>query len=152
MLNIYGYLVRRQSVVAVDRAVEHKTHRRRITPRREPIAGIPVPPAVVYEDDPVVVACPPTTIVPLPVVVAEHRILLAAERVAVPIVSDPGIWSTIISGGIRCLIDADISVSINRYVITPIRTATTINIGVSVAVRRYVSVAIDRRIPLARRS
>src|SRR5262249_19636919 len=108
-LNIDGYLVRRQSVVAVDRAVEHKTYRRRVTPGREPVARIPVPPAVVYEDDPVIVASPPTTGVPLPVVIAEDRIPLAAEGVTVPVISNSHVASTIISG-VLCPVHPDVPV------------------------------------------
>src|SRR4029453_4348831 len=59
-LDIDGHLVRRQSVVAVAGAIVNITHGRRITPGREPVAGVPVPPAAIHEDDPGVVASPPT--------------------------------------------------------------------------------------------
>ena len=111
-LNIDGDPVRRQSVVAVDRSVVHITHRRRITPGWEPVAGVPVPPAAGDEDDPSVVASPPTAIVPLPVVIAESRIPLAAERVTTPVISNSDVASTII-GGVACAVDRDVSIPVD---------------------------------------
>ena len=108
-LNVDCHLVRRQFVVGVDRSVVHITHGRRITPCREPVARVPVIPAVVHEDDPIVVASPPTTIVPLPVVIAEGRIPLTTERVTTPVISDSHIASTIIRG-VRCPVDRDVSI------------------------------------------
>src|SRR5213075_3457506 len=102
-------LVGRQSVVAIDRAIVHITHVRRITPRWKPVARIPVIPAVVHEYDPIIVTSPPTAIVPLPVVIAEGRIPLAAERVTTPVISDSHIASTII-GGVTCPVDREVSI------------------------------------------
>src|SRR5262245_28496237 len=124
-LNVDGHPVRRQSVVAVDRAVIHIAHVRREAPCREPVAHVPVPPAAIHEDDPSVVASPPTAIVPLPVVIAERPILLAAECVTTPVVSDSHIAFSI-KGGVRCPVDRDVSIPIDRYVI-----ATAKLIGVS---------------------
>src|SRR5678815_1631322 len=158
-LNIDGHLVGRPSVVGVDRTVIHISHGRRITPCREPIARIPVIPAVVHEDDPVVVASPPTAIVPLPVVIAEGRIPLAAERVATPVISDSHIDSTII-GGVTCSVDREVSIPIDRYVIATaklIRIAKAINVrgpcpvhrDVPFTIHGNVSVAINRQISVA---
>src|SRR5262249_11970421 len=131
-LNIDGHLVRRQSVVAVDRAVVHITHRRRITPCWEPVAGIPVIPAVAHENDPIEMASPPTTIVPLPIVIAECRIPLAAERVTTPVISDSHVAATI-KRGVLCPVDREVLIPIDRYIIATakfIRITKTINVGV----------------------
>ena len=145
-LDIDGHLVRRQSVVGVDRPVVHITHGWRITPSREPVSRVPVIPAVVHEDDPIIVASPPTTIVPLPVVIAEGRIPLSAECVATPVISDSAFASTII-GGVPCPVDREGSIPIERYVIATaklIRVAKMINVGVPCAVDREVSLTINR--------
>src|SRR5262249_43151238 len=139
LLNIDCHLVRRQSVVAVDWSVVHKTHRRRVTPCREPVTSVPVPPAVVYEDDPSVVVSPPTTIVPLPVVIAERRIPLTAERVATPVISDSHIATTI-KRSVLCPVE--VTVSIDRYVIAIAKL-----IGVTKTIN--VRIRIDRGIPVA---
>src|SRR5262249_34110048 len=132
-LNIDGHLVRRQSVVRVDRTVVHITHRRRITPCREPVARVPVPPAVVvHENDPVIVTSPPTAIVPVPIIIAERRIPVAAERVATPVISDSYVASAI-KGGVLCPVDREVTLAIDRYVIATaklVRIAKTINIRV----------------------
>src|SRR5262249_23088465 len=141
-----------------------------------PVARVPVPPAAIHEDDPIVMASPPITIVPLPLVITEDRIPLAAERVTVPVIGNFYVASTII-GGVSCAVHRDVSIPIDRYVIATaklIRVAITINVGIScpihrcvsftirvdipcpvhrdipVAIRRYVSVAIDRGISVAR--
>src|SRR5206468_4276595 len=114
-LHAHSYPIGRPSIVGVDGTIIHITNGRRITPCREPIARIPIIPAVVHEDDPVVVASPPTTIVPLPVVIAEGRIPLAAERVTTPVISDSHIASTII-GGITCPVHRDVPIAIHRNV------------------------------------
>ena len=143
-LNINGHLVRRQSIVAVDRAVVCVSHGRRITPCREPVTRVPIPPAAVHEDDPSVVASPPTPIVPLPVVIAEGRIPLAAERVATPVISNSHIAATI-KRGVLCAVDRNVSIPIDRYIIAIanlIRVASTINLGVPCPVHRDVSFTV----------
>jgi hypothetical protein len=60
------------------------------------------------------VASPPTTIVPLPVVIAERRIPLAAERVTTPVISNSRVASTIKRGVLRAI---KVLVPIDRYVI-----------------------------------
>src|SRR2546428_13647043 len=94
-LNIGNYLVGSQSIVAIDWAIVWVISIRVITPCREPVAGIPVIPAAVHKDDPIAMAPPPTTIVPLSVVIAEDRILLAAKRVAPEVIIDRKIAPTI---------------------------------------------------------
>src|SRR5262249_50152735 len=143
LLNIDGHLVRRQSVVAVDRAVEHKTHRRRITPCREPVARVPVPPAVVYEDDLIVVVSPPTTIVPLPVVIAEGRRPLTPERVTTPVICDSRVAAAI-KRGVLCAIDRDISIPVDRYVVIAIAKLVGITKTINVLVLR----AVHRDVPI----
>jgi hypothetical protein len=97
--------------------------------------------------------------VPLPVVIAEGRIPLTAERVTTPVISDSYVASTII-GGVPCPVDRDVSIPIDRYVIGTaklIRVAKTINVGVPCAVHRDVSFTIcveiscpvNRDIPIA---
>src|SRR5882724_159614 len=145
LLYVHSYPIGRPSIVGVDGTVIHITNGRRITPCREPIARIPVIPAVVHEDDPVVVASPPTTMVPLPVVIAEGRIPLAAERLTTPVISDPHIASTII-GGVTCPVDREVSIPIDRHVIATtklIRVAGAINLGIPCSVSREVSLTIN---------
>src|SRR5882724_5257489 len=145
-LHVHSYPIRRPSIVGVDGTTVHITNGRRITPCREPIARIPVIPAVVHEDNPIIVASPPTTIVPLPVVIAEGRIPLSAECVATPVISDSAFASTII-GGVPCPVDREVSIPIDRHVIATaklIRVAKMINVGVPCAVDREVSLTINR--------
>src|SRR5437016_2510398 len=147
-LHVHSYPIGRPSIVGVDGTIIHITNGRRITPCREPIPRIPVIPAVVHEDDPIIVASPPTTIVPLPVVIAEGRIPLAAERVATPVISDADIASTI-KGGVLCAVEREVTLAIDRYVIATaklIRIAAAINLGLGIPclVDREVSLTINR--------
>jgi hypothetical protein len=91
-------------------------------------------------------ASPPTTIVPLPVVIAERPIPLAAERVTAPVISDSHVASTII-GGVRGPVDREVSIPIDCYVIAAtklIRVPKTINVCVPCPIDLEVSIAIDR--------
>jgi hypothetical protein len=91
-------------------------------------------------------ASPPTTIVPLPVVIAERRILSTAERVTVEVIINRHIASTII-GEVSCAVDCEVSIPIDDYVVARtklIGISITINIGVSRPVDRNVSLAIGR--------
>ena len=160
-LNIDNYLVRGQSIVAVDWAVVRIIRIRGITPCREPVARIPIIPAAVYKHDPIVMAAPPTTIVPLPVVIAEGRILLTAESGTVEVIINRHIASTII-GEVPCAVDRDVPIPIHRYVVASaklvhvainhcavagaklVHVSITINLNVLRAVRREVSLAINR--------
>jgi hypothetical protein len=123
------------------------------------------------------VASPPTAIVPLPVVIAESRIPLAAERVTAPVISNSHV-ATPIERGVLCSIE--VTLAINRYVIAIaklIGVSETINVDVPslvgcdvpftftirveisipvhrdvpVPIRRNVSVAIDRNVTLRAR-
>jgi hypothetical protein len=90
------------------------------------------------------VASPPTAIVPLPVVVAEGRIALAAERITTPVISDSRVASTII-GGVPCPVDREVSVPVDRNIVASaklIRVANTINVRVLCAIHRGVSFTI----------
>src|SRR5216117_2778249 len=84
-----------------------------ITPCREPVARIPVIPATVHKDDPIVMTSPPTAIVPLSVVIAEDRILLTMERGTAEVIINSYIASTIIRE-VPCPVGRDVSVAINR--------------------------------------
>src|SRR2546422_3449028 len=112
-LNIGNYLVGSQSVVGVDWAIVWIISVRLITPCREPVARIPVIPAAVHKDDPIVMAPPPTAIVPLCVVIAKDRILLTAERGTAEVIINSYIASTIIRE-VPCPVGRDVSVAINR--------------------------------------
>jgi hypothetical protein len=82
---------------------------------------------------------------PLPVVIVEHRISLAAERVAAPVICDSRVVTTI-KGGVLCPIHRDVSIGIDRDVIAIaklIRVALTVNISVPCRVHRDVSLAIN---------
>jgi hypothetical protein len=105
------------------------------------------------------VASPPIAIVPLPLIVAEGRIPLAAERIATPVISNSRVATTII-GGILRPVDREVSIPIHRYVIATaklIRVSKTINVRVPCLVHRdipfticrSVSVAINRQISVA---
>src|SRR5205814_9162317 len=99
----------------------------------------------------IIVASPPATIMPLPVVITEGGIPRAAKRVAAPVVSDLRVASTII-GGVLCPINGEVSVTIHRLVISRTklgRVAITIDVGISVPILREISFAIDLQIPVA---
>src|SRR5207248_8234552 len=121
------------------------THRRFIDPCREPVARVPVIPAAVHKHDPIVMAPPPITIVPLPLVIAEHRILLPAERLTAEVVIDSYIASTV-KRGVLCPVDREVSLaSRSRH---RCRSACAIN-------RNVVSRAellVPRDVPFASRS
>src|SRR5260370_29749307 len=116
LLNIDNYLIGRQSVVAVDWAVIWIIGTRGITPCREPVARIPIIPAAAHKHDSVVMASPPTTIVPLSVVIAEDRRPLIAERGTVEVVIDSHIASAI-KREVAPLVDPEVSVPIKRYIV-----------------------------------
>jgi hypothetical protein len=89
---------------------------------------------------------PPTSIVPLPVVIAEGRISVAAERVTTPVISNSHIASTII-GRVACPVHREGSIPIDRYVIATakfIRVAKAIKLGIPCSVDRDVSLTINR--------
>ena len=115
-------------------------------------------------------APPPTTIVPLSVVIAEDRILLAAKRVALEVIINRKIAPTIkrevslaidrqavastklgsiaiaIKVEVPCPINCNVSLAINRQVVARTKlgsSAITINIEVSCPIDREVPVAID---------
>jgi hypothetical protein len=90
-------------------------------------------------------ASPPTAIVPLPVVIAERRILVASESGTVEIIVNPCSASAII-GEVRCAVDRDVSIPIDRHVVATtklIRVANAIHLDVPGPVHRYVSFAIN---------
>jgi hypothetical protein len=94
---------------------------------------------------------PPTTIVPLPVVIAEGRILSTAERFTAEVIIDPRVASTVIGEvlcpvevsvainlNVPCAVRGEVSLAINRCVI-----ARTVNLRVFRPIDREVSLAID---------
>jgi hypothetical protein len=89
------------------------------------------------------------TIVPLPVVIAERPIPLAAECVTAPVISDAHIAPTIKSSVLSAI---EVSLPIDCYVVSLtklIRVAKTINVGVSRPVDSEVSFAVGRQVSLA---
>jgi hypothetical protein len=82
-------------------------------------------------------ASPPTTIVPLSVVIAKGRILSTAERGTVEVIINRHIASTII-GEVSCPVAREVSIAIHRYI-----AARTINLRVSRPIDRDISLAIN---------
>ena len=148
LLNINNYLIRCQFVVAIDWAVIWIIGTRGITPCREPVARVPIIPAGVHKNDSVVMASPPTTIVPLSVVIAEDRIPLTAKRRTVEVVINSRVASTVI-GEVAPLVDPEVSVPIKRYIVATTKlvgASITVNIDIPCSIHRYVSFAIDRSV------
>jgi hypothetical protein len=81
-------LVRRQVAVTINWTVVRIVSVWIVTPRWIPVARIPEIPASANKDDAVVVAAPPTPIMPLPVVISKRSILLPTKSAAPPIVRD----------------------------------------------------------------
>ena len=73
-LHVGNYLVGRQVVISVDWAVIIIRGIRIVAPRRVPIIGIPIVPATEHENDAVVTATPPVSVVPLRSVIPEGGI------------------------------------------------------------------------------
>ena len=70
-LHVGNYLIGRQVVISVDWPVISIIGIWIVTPRRVPITGIPVVRATEYENDAVVTAAPPVSVVPLRSVIPE---------------------------------------------------------------------------------
>ena len=87
-LHIDHDLVRRQIAVTINRTVVRIVSVPIVTPRRIPVSSIPEIPASADKDDAVVVAAPPSSIMPLPMVISKGGILLPGESAAAPIVRD----------------------------------------------------------------
>src|SRR5205823_8810886 len=114
-LNIGNYLVGSQSVVSVDWAVVWIISLRVITPCRVPVTRIPIIPPAVHEDDPIVMASPPIAIVPLPLVIADPRILPAAINATAEFIIRRHITLTI-DIKVSCPIDREVSVAIDSQI------------------------------------
>jgi hypothetical protein len=95
-------------------------------------------------------ASPPTTIVPLPVVIAEGRILPTAERFTAEVIIDPRVASAVIGEvpcpvevsvpidlNVPCAVRGEVSLAINRCVVS------CANLGVPRPISRDISIAID---------
>jgi hypothetical protein len=96
-------------------------------------------------------ASPPTTIVPLPVVVAKHRIFLAAERFTAEVIIDPRVASAVI-GEVPCPVEVSVAIDVNvpRAVRSEVSLAinrcvvSCANLGISrPIISRNISIAID---------
>jgi len=74
-LHVGDYLIGRQVVISVDWAVIRIIGIRIVTPGRVPIIGIPIIPATEHENDAVVTAAPPTSVVPLRSVAPEGGVV-----------------------------------------------------------------------------
>ena len=144
-LHVDHDLVRRQIAVTIDRTVVRIVSVSVVTPRRIPVTPVPEIPASANKDDAVVVAAPPTPIMPLPVVIAEGCILSTAERVTAEVIVNRHIASTII-GEVSCAVDREVSIPIDGYAVARaklIGIASTISVEVSRPVDRQVSIPID---------
>jgi hypothetical protein len=95
-------------------------------------------------------ASPPTTIVPLPVVIAKHCIFLAAERFTAEVIIDPCVASAVIGEvpcavevsdainlNVPCAVRGEVSLAINRCVVA------CANLGVPRPISRDISITID---------
>src|SRR6266480_1078679 len=133
-LNIDNYPVRRESVVAIDWAVVRIISVRGMTPCWEPVARIPIIPAAAHKHDPIVMASPPTTVVPLSVVIAERRVLSTAEGFTAEIIINSRIASMIISV-VPCPVDREVSVLIHGYVVVRMKL-----VGVPIMIKLCVSI------------
>src|SRR5438034_3371196 len=142
-LHIGNYLIGSQSIVSVDWAIVWIISLCVITPCRIPVARIPVIPAAVHKDDPIVMASPPIAIVPLPLVIADPRILLATKSTSAEVVISCHITSTI-DIKVSCPIDRQVSVAIND------RVASCANVSVArpvlIAKRAHPGVLTDHRV------
>ena len=88
-------------------------------------------------------ASPPTTIVPLSVVIAENRIPLTAERRTVEVVINSRVASAII-GEVAPLFDPEVSVPIERYIVARTKLIrVSIHVGVPRPIDRDISITID---------
>jgi len=94
-------------------------------------------------------ASPPTTVVPLSVVIAERRVLSTAEGFTAEIIINSRIASMIISV-VPCPVDREVSVLIHGYVVVRmklvgvpimIKLCVSIHCEVSLAIHRYVVVS-----------
>src|SRR5882762_10521683 len=102
-LHVDHDLVRRQIAVTIDRTVVRIVSVSVVTPRRIPVTPVPEIPASANKDDAVVVAAPPTPIMPLPVVISKRSILLSTKSAAPPIVRDRHIYVSVdtdVRGGV----------------------------------------------------
>src|SRR4029077_14292134 len=77
-----------QVAVTIDRSVVRIIGVRSVTPRRIPVSCIPEIPAAANKDNSAVVAAPPTSVMPLSVIISKRSVLLSAESAAPPIVCD----------------------------------------------------------------
>src|SRR5437764_13401049 len=81
-LNIVDYLVRWQTIIGVDRAIIGVIRIGGIAPSWVPPAGIPVIPSTVNENYAVVMASPPTPVMPHSPVVPEGPIIFTSPVLA----------------------------------------------------------------------
>src|SRR4029077_18816611 len=81
-LHIGDDLIWRQIVVTVDRSVPGIIRVRIVAPRREPVTRVPIIWGAENEHDPVVMAVPPTLVMPLCPVIPKNRITLALPVLA----------------------------------------------------------------------
>src|SRR5713226_9638255 len=81
-LHIGNHLIGRQVVIPVDRPVISVIRIGSITPCWEPEARVPIIPSAIYENYAVIMAPPPTLVVPLRRIIPENRISLALPVLA----------------------------------------------------------------------
>src|SRR6266487_2818113 len=141
--SIGNYLVEGQSVISVNWAVVWIISLRVITPCRVPVTRIPVIPAAVHEDDPIVMASPPIAIVPLSLVIADPHILPAAISATAEVIIRCHIALTIDIKG-SCPIDRQVSVAVDSHVAS--RANVSIARQISLAIPAHTGVLTDHRV------
>src|SRR5438876_3424917 len=94
-LHIHDDLIWGPIAVTVNRPVIWIIGRRVVSPCRIPVTCIPVPPSAQHKDDSRMMVCPPTAVMPLPVVIVKRGVVRPTETSVPPIVDDAGICCAI---------------------------------------------------------
>src|SRR3984893_16417887 len=128
-LHVHDPLIGGKVIVAVNGAIVGIVNSRSVTPGRIPVTRVPVIPAAAYEDNPIVMAPPPTAIVPRSVIITKRGIRIAAEAGASPVVGNARISSAI---------DRGVLLTIKRQISSPMKR------GVPLTIDRQISFTSDR--------
>src|SRR5205823_1072602 len=94
-LHTHDDLIWRPVAVTVNRPVIWIVGGRVVSPCRIPVTGIPVPPSAQHKDDPRMMVCPPTAVMPLPVVIVKRGVVRPTKTSVPPIVDDASICCAI---------------------------------------------------------
>src|SRR3984893_1885271 len=113
-LHVHDHLIGGKVIVAVNGAIVGIVSSRTVTPGRIPVTRVPVIPTATDEDNPIVMASPPTAIVPLSVIITKRGVRLTAEAGASPVVRNPRI---------SLAIDRRVLFTSERQISSPIKRA-----------------------------